>query len=185
MYPVSLTGETVALREFTEGDAAALHKVYGDPEATRHLSFEARTFVQVENAVGVAVGAARQEPRSEYLLAVTDVASGEVVGVGRLALGEYDSGQIGFALRPDQWGRGRGRETVGLLLRLGFTSLGLHRVWGARSPANEVSARTMESVGMAEEGRIRGHLFTRGAWRDSVVHSILADEYAAAARPAP
>ncbi len=30
---------------------------------------------------------------------------------------------------------------------------------------------------MVEEGTIRGHLFTRGAWRDSVVHSILADDY--------
>jgi len=35
----------------------------------------------------------------------------------------------------------------------------------------------MRKAGMIEEGTIRGHLFTRGAWRDSVVHSVLADEY--------
>jgi len=31
---------------------------------------------------------------------------------------------------------------------------------------------------MIKEGTIRGHLFTRGAWRDSVVHSILREQFA-------
>jgi len=56
----------------------------------------------------------------------------ELIGAARLATGEYDSATIGFALRPDQWGQGRGLETVRLLQRLGFTELGLHRIWGAR-----------------------------------------------------
>ena len=73
--------------------------------------------------------------------------------------------------------QGKGLETVRLLQRLGFAELGLHRIWGARSPLNHASARTMHAAGMVEEGTIRGHLFTRGAWRDSVVHSILREEY--------
>jgi hypothetical protein len=36
-------------------------------------------------------------------------------------------------------------------------------IWGARSPLNEASARTMRAAGMIEEGTIRGHLYTRGA----------------------
>jgi RimJ/RimL family protein N-acetyltransferase len=65
--------------------------------------------------------------------------------------------------------------------------LGLHRIWGARSPLNEASDRTMTSAGMIEEGTIRGHLFTRGAWRNSVVHAILSDEYdqAVGSQPSP
>jgi RimJ/RimL family protein N-acetyltransferase len=69
---------------------------------------------------------------------------------------------------------------VQALLELAFGRLKLHRVWGARSPVNEASARLMAGVGMAEEGRIRHHVFVRGAWRDSVVHSILEDEWVAA-----
>ena len=44
----------------------------------------------------------------------------------------------------------------------------------------EASARLMSRLGMREEGRIRHHVFVRGAWRDSVVHSILEDEWVAA-----
>ena len=109
------------------------------------------------------------------MLAVADKDE-ELIGAARLATGEYESATIGFALRPDQWGQGKGLETVRLLQRLGFTELGLHRIWGARSPLNKASARTMRAAGMIEEGTIRGHLHTRGAWRDSVVHSILREE---------
>jgi ribosomal-protein-alanine N-acetyltransferase len=179
MYPVRLVADTVMLREFTADDAIPLGKVYGDLDATRHLSFEPKNAEQIEAIVSAAIAAATVEPRTEYMLALADAESYELVGVGRLALGEHESGQIGFALRSDQWGSGKGTETVKLLQRLGFQELSLHRIWGARSPLNVASARTMTSAAMIEEGTIRGHLFTRGVWRDSIVHSILSNEYQA------
>ncbi|MEV7421642.1 MULTISPECIES: GNAT family protein [unclassified Streptomyces] len=32
---------------------------------------------------------------------------------------------------------------------------------------------------MTEEGRIRGHVHVRGAWRDSITYGILREEWAA------
>lgn len=151
--------------------------MYGDPESTRHLSFEPRSLEQIEGIIDSAIKAALAQPREVYMLAIASTDTNELVGAARLGVGEHQSGQIGFALRPDQWGHGKGTETVHLLQYLGFCELKLHRIWGARSPLNEASARTMGAAGMLEEGTIRGHLFTRGAWRDSVVHSILSDEY--------
>jgi RimJ/RimL family protein N-acetyltransferase len=74
-------------------------------------------------------------------------------------------------------GVGYGVETVRLLLGFGFEDLGLHRIWGARSPLNEASAKTMASAGMVQEGTIRAHIQKAGRWRDSVVHSMLDDEW--------
>jgi [ribosomal protein S5]-alanine N-acetyltransferase len=178
MHPVLLEGPAVMLRELTDADSAALHKVYGNAETTRHLSFEPRTADQAAAIVSAAIRSAAADPRTEYMLAVAGKDE-ELIGAARLATGEYESATIGFALRPDQWGQGKGLETVRLLQRLGFTELGLHRIWGARSPLNEASARTLRAAGMIEEGTIRGHLYTRGAWRDSVVHSILREEFEA------
>jgi RimJ/RimL family protein N-acetyltransferase len=177
MYPVNVGGDLVSLRELVSSDVDAVFKVYGDAEATQYLSFEARTLEQVASIVESAMSSAKADPREVYMLAVEDRADGQLIGAARLALGEYQSGQIGFALRPDRWGEGKGVATVRLLQQLGFDALRLHRIWGARSPLNEPSARTMNRTSMVEEGVIRGHLFTRGAWRDSVVHSILDHEY--------
>jgi ribosomal-protein-alanine N-acetyltransferase len=183
MRPVEVTGarRRVRLRELGIGDVDALHSVYGDAEATRFLSFEPRSREDVQRTLERIVADALATPRLEYALGVeTTTVDRTMIGVARLAVGEHRSGQVGFALRPDHWGRGLGTEAVGALLELAFGRLHLHRVWGARSPDNVASARVMTALGMAEEGRIRHHVFVRGAWRDSVVHAILEDEWLAA-----
>ncbi|GAA2456561.1 GNAT family protein [Actinomadura vinacea] len=181
MYPVRGSGERVVLREFTEDDIDAVLKVYGDPVVTEHLSFDPRDREQVAKTIRSVTRAAQADPRSEYSLAVEMIDAGTCIGFARLAIDAQHPGQssaqLGFALRADQWGRGLGAETVALLLRLGFGELGLHRLWGARSPGNEVSDRLMRKLGMIEEGRIRGHIKIGGSWRDSIVHSILEDEW--------
>jgi len=181
MYPVSITGPRVALREFTHDDVNAVLAIYGDPVVTEHLSFEPRNRDQVTATLESVITAAKQDNRTEYSLAAVSTESGEVIGFARLAIDTQhpgqSSGQLGFALRADRWGQGLGAETVRLLLRLGFEQLGLHRLWGARSPDNAVSAQVMTKLGMIEEGRIRGHIRIRDTWRDSVVHSILRPEW--------
>ncbi len=101
-----------------------------------------------------------------------------LIGYARLATEPQQAATIGFALHPAAWGKGLGTETVHLLCALGFDVLGLHRIWAARAPLNEASARTLLRAGMTEDGRIRDHVFVHGAWRDSITYSILEHEWA-------
>jgi RimJ/RimL family protein N-acetyltransferase len=179
MHPVIRSSKRLDLRELALTDVGALHAIYGSPVATAHLSFEPRSREQVEQIVARSVVAAAETPRTEYALAVVEKETGELIGSGRLALDPHQQrgATIGFALRPQSWGRGYGLETVRLLLGLGFNDLDLHRIWGARAPLNVPSARTMAAAGMVEEGVIRGHVLKGGGWRDSVVHAILDREW--------
>jgi ribosomal-protein-alanine N-acetyltransferase len=179
MRSVEIVGERLRLREVTPGDVEPLLAVYGDPAATEHLPFEPRTREEVVAIIEEGLAAAEAQPRLLYLLAVVDVGTGDVIGVARLKV-EADhphSAEIGLGLRPDHWGRGMGTDLVRLLLKLGFKQLGLHRVWGARSPANTAAQLAMLVAGMVEEGRIRHHVRAKGVWRDSIVHSALEDEW--------
>ncbi|KAA6215002.1 N-acetyltransferase [Streptomyces albofaciens JCM 4342] len=182
MYPVIRHSSRLALRELTIDDVDAVHAIYGDPAATEHLSFTPRTREEVGGIVARGIAAATASPRQEYVLAVvTQGDDGDLIGVTRLAIDPHQqkAATMGFALRPDAWGVGYGRETVRLTLDLAFTELGLHRVWAARAPRNEASAKTLLAVGMVEEGRIRGHVYVREAWRDSITYAILQDEWQA------
>lgn len=178
MTRVHLTGPRLALREVEPEDADALLAVYGDPEATRHLSFEPRTPEQVQAIVDRSIASASDTPRTEYCLAITRHGEHRLIGYARLATEPQQAATIGFALHPAEWGRGLGTETVHLLCALGFRTLRLHRIWAARSPLNEASARTLLRAGMTEDGRIRDHVLVRGAWRDSITYSILEHEWA-------
>ncbi|APY85455.1 N-acetyltransferase [Streptomyces alfalfae] len=179
MHPVARSSARLTLRETENGDVEGVHAIYGNAEATRHLSFEPRTRDEVCQIVARSVASAAAEPRTEYGLAVVERHTQDLVGVGRLATDPHQqrAATMGFALRPDMWGAGYGLEIVHLLLGVAFLDLGLHRVWGARSPLNAGSARTMAAAGMVEEGVIRGHIQRAGQWRDSVVHGILAEEW--------
>ncbi|MEV4893751.1 GNAT family N-acetyltransferase [Nonomuraea sp. NPDC050547] len=179
MHCVNVVGERLGLRDVTPADIDALHAIYGNRAATEHLPFNPRSLDEVAGIVEEAMAAAATEPRRLYLLAVTDPDHHGVIGVARLHV-EADhphSAEIGLGLRPDQWGRGIGTDLIRLLLGFGFRSLGLHRIWGARAPANIPAQLAMLTAGMIEEGRIRHHVLAPDGWRDSVVHSAIVDEW--------
>ncbi|MFH8626549.1 GNAT family N-acetyltransferase [Streptomyces vietnamensis] len=178
MTPVHLAGPKLALREIKPEDTEALLAIYGDAEATRHLSFEPRTPEQIQAIVDRSIASATDTPGTEYCLANSRRGEHQLIGYARLATEPQQAATIGFALHPAEWGRGLGTETVHLLCALGFRTLGLHHIWAARSPLNEASARTLLRAGMTEDGRIRDHVFVRGAWRDSITYSILEHEWA-------
>lgn len=180
MYPVSRLSQRLELRELAADDVDAVLGIYGDPKATEHLSFEPRSRAQVQQIVDRSMASAVIQPRHEFVLGATERETGRLIGFGRLAMDPHQprAATVGFALNPSAWGFGYGTELVELLLGLAFDDLRLHRVWGARSPLNKASERTMAKVGMVEEGRIREHIEKRGVWRDSVVHSILEREWA-------
>jgi RimJ/RimL family protein N-acetyltransferase len=179
MCPVERSSHRLRLRELTLDDVDGVFAIYGNEAATEHLSFEPRTREQVGQIVARSVVSAAADPRSEFALAVVARDTGQLIGLARIALDPHQqrAATLGFALRPEAWGVGYGLETVRLLLGLGFEEIGLHRMWGARAPLNKASAKTMAAAGMVEEGIIRGHIEKSGRWRDSVVHSILDEEW--------
>src|ERR1022692_642488 len=72
--------------------------------ACRSGAFQRRSPVQV--SLRARYKSATAELRTEYALAVAGN-DGQLIGSARLTTGEYESGQIGFALRPDHWGQGK------------------------------------------------------------------------------
>ncbi|MEU6998396.1 GNAT family protein [Nonomuraea sp. NPDC046570] len=179
MRNVRVSGKRLGLRDVTEDDVESLHAIYGDPAVTAHLPYGPRSRDDVEALVAEAIAAAEAATRRLYVLAVIDHDTAQVIGVARLHI-EADhphSAEIGLGLRPDLWGRGIGTDLIRLLLTFGFRELGLHRLWGARSPSNTAAQLAMLVAGMVEEGRVRHHVLTPDGWRDSIVHSALEDEW--------
>ncbi|TVL91744.1 GNAT family N-acetyltransferase [Streptomyces sp. SAJ15] len=179
MHPVTRDSARLTLRELSPDDVDDVLAIYGSTKATEHLSFPPRSREEVAGIVSRSIASATARPREEYALAVTRRDSADLIGFARLAIDPHQqrAATIGAALRPEAWGVGYGRETLSLLFGLAFADLDLHRVWAARSPLNTAAEKMMLAAGMVEEGRIRGHVHTRGAWRDSIVYGILRDEW--------
>ncbi|MFD0523568.1 GNAT family N-acetyltransferase [Paractinoplanes durhamensis] len=89
------------------------------------------------------------------------------------------SGEIGYGIHPDRWGRGAATAAARELLRQAFEEHYLHRVYGTCDPRNSASARVLLKIGMAYEGRMRETVRIRDGWRDSDLYAILEQEWRA------
>lgn len=86
--------------------------------------------------------------------------------------------ELGIAIGDKEyWGRGYGREAVNLLLEYAFRYRNFHKVWLRVHGANERAQRAYKACGMVEEGRLRQHVFSNGAYDDLVYMGILREEW--------
>lgn len=178
MYPITLDGPTLYLREYREDDLDAALAVLGDPEVSRYLVTGPPNRAQQARQLAGDLERARQVPRADYSLATVERATGDVVGAGRLALDNPPHGEVAYSLRRDRWGRGYGTELLALLLSFGFDTLGLHRIQATVAPENAASLALLAKFGFTYEGRIRRDVLHEGRWRDSLLYSLLEDEWA-------
>ena len=77
----------------------------------------------------------------------------------------------------DYWGRGYGREAVTLLLHYAFHYRNLRRVWLEVHARNERAIRAYRACGFVEEGRLRAHVWSDGAYDDLVLMGVLRDAW--------
>ncbi len=75
----------------------------------------------------------------------------------------------------DVWGKGYAREAMERLVRHGFESMGLNRIW-AESP-NPAFNRSVERMGWRHEGTKRQAFLLDGRFVDFECWAILATEY--------
>jgi len=181
---IPVYGERLVLREFALPDVGSAWHVVGDDRVTRWLSFDSRDKIATESMVRAAIERANSNPRTEYYLAVARQEDNELIGFVRLGLGGVKAAKLGYALRADVWRKGYGLEATRLMLQLGFDALGLHRITAAIGPDNVGSIALIKHVGFIYEGRLRDHVYTNGAWRDSLLYSLLKDEWESKRDPA-
>ncbi|MDQ0930664.1 GNAT family N-acetyltransferase [Streptomyces turgidiscabies] len=172
-----LTGEKAVLRPFTEADAEVIAEVIEDPEVIR-FTFEPDTVITPESLRSWY--GSRSDRTDRLDLAVTDRATGELVG--EVVLNEWNpatrSCNFRTLLGPRGRGRGLGTEATRLIVAYGFEQLGLHRIELQTYAHNQRALRVYEKVGFVVEGVRREVQLREGEWADEVLMAILDHEWA-------
>lgn len=174
---VRLTGDRVRLREFRLDDLDDADAILGDDQVTRWLSFDSRTREKQAEVLTGVIQRAKLTPRTEYYFAVTTHTDDRLIGFVRLGLGGVQAAKLGGAGATAHWRHGYALDAARTIIDFGFSTLGLHRISGAIGPDNAASIALVTRLGFTEEGRLRDHVFTNGAWRDSILYSLLAHEW--------
>lgn len=171
----TLSGERVVLRPLVEDDAVLCHRWLNDPVVARTLAVHGRTITEAESRVFIRAAAARRD----QLFAIVVRADGRYVGnAGLHAVDPVDRrAELGlFIGLPERWGQGIGRESVGLLCRHAFDTLGLHRLGLSCYASNARGLALYARLGFRIEGRRRDAVCIDGEWIDEIVLGLLRGE---------
>jgi RimJ/RimL family protein N-acetyltransferase len=171
----------VSLREFQPGDAAAVHRWFNNPEATRTLMEQRRAFSREEAEAWVR--RAMDDSGEDRKYAIVVAGHDEPVGFTALyGLFRQTAPELGALIGDDVRGKGVGRRAEALTIAKAFDEFGAHRVYGRIPAHNEAAKRVVTSLGWRFEGKMRGHLRRDGELADCEIWGVLPDEFRAATR---
>lgn len=177
--PVTHEGRLVRLEPLSRDHHAALCTVGLDPEIWRWTSGHVETEDGMRDYIEKAL--ARQAQGTALPFATVERRSGTTVGTTRFQEFEprHRRVEIGWTWIARPWQRtGINVEAKLLMLRHAFETLRLNRVELKTDVLNAASRRAILGIGATEEGILRCHMVTsRGRIRDSVLFSVVADEW--------
>jgi RimJ/RimL family protein N-acetyltransferase len=165
----------VALRPWRETDAEAIVECLdGDPEVTRWLDRVPQPYTLADARAYIS----GLLPLEQDTFAITDAATGRVLGsIG--AAKEHDGvREVGYWLRADARGRGATTRALVLVARWALAQAGVERVQLRADTENVASCRVAEKAGFTREGVLRSaHWNPRlGRRQDWAIYSVLPGE---------
>jgi RimJ/RimL family protein N-acetyltransferase len=179
-------GDRVRLRRIERADLPQYVAWLNDPELRRHLAAlypmsQAQEEQWFESTL-------RLEPALQPFGIEARLRSGgarkkeDWTLVGSIGLHNVDwknrSGEVGLFIGPQAlWGKGYGTAALKSLLGFAFGELNLHRVWLRVFEDNTRALGSYEKCGFTREGRLRQDRFHDGRYHDTLILSILRNEW--------
>jgi RimJ/RimL family protein N-acetyltransferase len=172
-------GERIRLRAPEREDVKKFHEWINDPEVTFGLSLYLPMSMRYEEAWFENVG---KRPPDEKPLAIEVRAGDGWRLIGNSGIFEIDhvahSAEIGIMIGDkSMWNQGLGAETVGLLLRHGFETLNLNRIFLRVYADNPRAIHSYQKAGFIHEGTLREAVFKRGKFEGVHLMSVLRQEW--------
>ena len=160
-----------------------------DGEATHFLNAGTPLPKSRHDAEAFAAKYAEFASAEERLMFSIETLDGTLVGGMNLHSMDRKNGtfQTGSRVYRAFRGRGYGLEAKRLLLRYAFLELRFQKYEVRCSEHNDAMVRHMARLGAVQEGRLRRHIYTRGAFEDELCFGLTREEFDAfeARQPAP
>jgi len=172
-------GERLRLRAVEREDLPRFVMWLNDPEVRQFLLINLPLSMAQEERWFEAMTKA---PPAEHVL-VIEVREGDGwKPVGNTSLMDIDwtnrLAEVGiFIGEKAYWSQGYGREAMRLMLKHGFETLNLNRIWLRVYEHNRRGIRAYEHAGFKHEGRLRQGIYKDGRYYDVLLMSVLRSEW--------
>jgi ribosomal-protein-alanine N-acetyltransferase len=173
--PPTIRTARLMLRPFAPDDAAALAELAGAFEIADTMISIPHPY-PLQLAVDWISGREREAYRARDLsFAITEAASGRLAGCVELrdVDAEHAQAELSFWIGKPFWGLGYASEAGTAVVRFGFESLGLNRIYAFHMARNPASGKVLLKLGLQREGVLRQRVRKWGRFEDVVAYAVL------------
>ena len=181
----TLETDRLILRPFTPEDFAEVHSYASDPSNVTYMVWGPNTEEDTRNFISFAIRQGEAKVCRNYQYAAVCKQANTLIGACDLSLTDVDSNmaEVGWIVHKDYWRLGYASEMGAKLIEFGFGELGLHRIIAHCDVENTASFRTMERIGMRQEGLLfdsrpanKNPIYQR-PFSDEFIYAILKSEW--------
>jgi len=183
--PDELLGERVLIRPPRPGDGATVWEAVEESreQIAPWLPWVEKTLGEGDCEAAARRGAARWRTREDLMVSVWEKATGHYLGGSGLHRIDWSvpAFEIGYWLRTSAWGQGHISETVRVLCRFAFETLGANRVEIRCDGRNGRSIAVPRRLGFVQEATLRNQCRDgSGELRDTLIFAMTPEDYAEA-----
>ncbi len=174
-----LRGERIILRPLKKSDVADIYRYVNNAEIAKWTASIPHPYPK-RGAEKVVRDTQRKWKRSKaFVFGIVPKGMDTVVGI--ISLERIDQinrhGELGYWLGKPHWGNGMMAEAGTLVMRFGFRTLKLHRIYASVLHENRASERVLTKLKFKKEGVMREKWFRFGRWHNVFNYAILDKEY--------
>jgi ribosomal-protein-alanine N-acetyltransferase len=172
--PPTLETARLRLRPYRDADIAELVPLIGTREVAATTLRIAHPYTEQDGRDFLALA---QEPDKIWLVVALRSDGRQIGGIGLRVDQQHHHAELGYWLGVPYWGQGYATEAAREMLRYGFETLQLHRIFASHFKPNAASGRILVKLGMRHEGCQREHIRKWDQFVDSELYGILRREW--------
>lgn len=169
-----LESERLLFRSISSDDSKEIFLIRSDDEVMKYLDTNKHT--SIEESINLIISIQESyKNKTGINWAIVEKETNSFAGYFGFwrIIPEHCRAEIGYALKPEFWGKGFMAETLNVMLKFGFQTLKLHSVEANVNPNNAASIKALEKTGFKKEAYFRENFLFNKEFLDSVIYSLL------------
>ena len=173
-----LETERLLLMEFVKGDAEELFKMRSDERVQKYLDRDLhKTVEESELMIDGMIKSYNSKEGINWIIRKKDSLNViGYIGYWRMIRNNVRA-EIGYAMKPEYWGKGYMQEALTKVIDFGFNEFCLHSIEANVNPDNAKSIKLLEKFGFKREAYFKEDYFYNGKFLDSAIYSLLETDY--------
>ena len=177
---VTILTERLSLGVILASDIPSIIKYAGAAEVGEHMLNLPHPYYEKDAIFWLNLAHQGWQDKSNYIFGIRLQETQELIGgIGLQITSSYDRGELGYWIGVPFWGQGYMSEAVAAVLKFGFETAGLHKIFAIHDIANPASGKVMSKNGMVKEGELKDHIKVKGAYKNIAQYGLTITDYKA------